>query len=145
MQVDEEDERDQDFEQRQGPGSPRPALLLPGEQNGVQSGMKLVEGNARDAPAGAGEDAVLLTDTSYVTLRSLEVTNPGAVEARRRGGEVTGRAADVAVPAPAGVELVETPTAADLEREALARAGDADVVVVSSAVRSSAMGSWFEG
>ena len=56
-----------------------------------------------------------------------------AEEARRRGAEVTLLAANLAVPAPAGVELVETPTAADLEREALARA-DADVVVMAAAV-----------
>jgi phosphopantothenoylcysteine decarboxylase/phosphopantothenate--cysteine ligase len=42
-------------------------------------------------------------------------------------------AANVALPAPDGVELVETPTAADLEREALARA-DSDVVVMAAAV-----------
>jgi phosphopantothenoylcysteine decarboxylase / phosphopantothenate---cysteine ligase len=57
-----------------------------------------------------------------------------AVEARRRGSEVTLLAANLAVPAPAGVELVETPTAADLEREALARAAEADVVVMAAAV-----------
>ena len=38
------------------------------------------------------------------------------------------------MPAPAGVELVETPTAADLEREALAHAAEADVVVMAAAV-----------
>jgi len=57
-----------------------------------------------------------------------------AAEARRRGAEVTLLAANLAVPAPAGVELVETPTAADLEREALARAAEADVVVMAAAV-----------
>jgi phosphopantothenoylcysteine decarboxylase / phosphopantothenate---cysteine ligase len=57
-----------------------------------------------------------------------------ATEARRRGAEVTLLAANLAVPAPAGVELVETPTAADLEREALVRAGGADVVVMAAAV-----------
>jgi phosphopantothenoylcysteine decarboxylase / phosphopantothenate---cysteine ligase len=57
-----------------------------------------------------------------------------AAEARRRGAEVTLLAANLAVPAPAGVELVETPTAADLEREALARAPAADVVVMAAAV-----------
>jgi phosphopantothenoylcysteine decarboxylase/phosphopantothenate--cysteine ligase len=57
-----------------------------------------------------------------------------AAEARRRGAEVTLLAANLAVPAPAGVELVETPTAADLEREALARAAAADVVVMAAAV-----------
>jgi phosphopantothenoylcysteine decarboxylase/phosphopantothenate--cysteine ligase len=57
-----------------------------------------------------------------------------ATEARRRGAQVTLLAANLAVPAPAGVELVETPTAADLEREARARAAEADVVVMAAAV-----------
>lgn len=57
-----------------------------------------------------------------------------AAEARRRGAEVTLLGANLAVPAPAGVELVETPTAADLEREALVRAAEADVVVMAAAV-----------
>jgi phosphopantothenoylcysteine decarboxylase/phosphopantothenate--cysteine ligase len=57
-----------------------------------------------------------------------------AAEARRRGAEVTLLAANLAVPAPAGVEVVETPTAADLEREALAHAAEADVVVMAAAV-----------
>jgi phosphopantothenoylcysteine decarboxylase/phosphopantothenate--cysteine ligase len=57
-----------------------------------------------------------------------------AAEARRRGAEVTLLGANLAVPVPPGVELVETPTAADLEREAIGRAGDADVVVMAAAV-----------
>ncbi len=56
-----------------------------------------------------------------------------AAEARRRGAEVTLLAANLAVPPPAGVELVQTPTAEDLAREALDRA-DADVVVMAAAV-----------
>ncbi len=56
-----------------------------------------------------------------------------AAEAARRGANVTLLAANLAVPAPAGVELVETPTAADLAREAKARAG-ADVVLMAAAV-----------
>ncbi len=56
-----------------------------------------------------------------------------AAEAQRRGARVTLLAAHLAVPAPAGVEIVETPTAADLEREALAR-GDAAVVLMAAAV-----------
>jgi len=56
-----------------------------------------------------------------------------AAEAARRGARVTLLAANLAVPAPPGVEVVETPSAADLEREALARA-DADVVVMAAAV-----------
>jgi phosphopantothenoylcysteine decarboxylase/phosphopantothenate--cysteine ligase len=57
-----------------------------------------------------------------------------AAEARRRGAEVTLLAANLAVPAPVGVTLVETPTAADLEREALAHAAEADIVVMAAAV-----------
>ncbi len=57
-----------------------------------------------------------------------------AAEARRRGAEVTLLGANLAVSTPAGVELVETPTAADLEREALARAKEADIVVMAAAV-----------
>ncbi|HXY17674.1 MAG TPA: bifunctional phosphopantothenoylcysteine decarboxylase/phosphopantothenate--cysteine ligase CoaBC [Gaiellaceae bacterium] len=56
-----------------------------------------------------------------------------AAEAARRGADVTLLAANLAVVAPAGVAVVETPTAADLEREALARR-DADVVLMAAAV-----------
>jgi phosphopantothenoylcysteine decarboxylase / phosphopantothenate---cysteine ligase len=56
-----------------------------------------------------------------------------AAEARRRGARVTLLAANLAVPAPAGVEVVETPTAAELAREAKAHAG-ADVVLMAAAV-----------
>jgi phosphopantothenoylcysteine decarboxylase / phosphopantothenate---cysteine ligase len=56
-----------------------------------------------------------------------------AAEARKRGAEVTLLAANLAIQAPSDVTLVETPTAADLEREALAR-GDADVIVMTAAV-----------
>lgn len=56
-----------------------------------------------------------------------------AAEALARGAEVTLLGANLSVPAPAGARLVETPTAADLEREALARS-DADVVVMAAAV-----------
>jgi phosphopantothenoylcysteine decarboxylase / phosphopantothenate---cysteine ligase len=56
-----------------------------------------------------------------------------AEEARRRGADVTLLAANLAVPPPAGVAVVETPTAADVEREALARS-DADVIVMAAAV-----------
>ncbi len=57
-----------------------------------------------------------------------------AEEARRRGAEVTVVAANITVPPPGGIELVEAPTAADLEREVLARADEADVVVMAAAV-----------
>lgn len=56
-----------------------------------------------------------------------------ADEARRRGADVMLLAANLAVPAPEGVEVIDTPTAADLEREALSRR-DADVVLMAAAV-----------
>jgi phosphopantothenoylcysteine decarboxylase/phosphopantothenate--cysteine ligase len=56
-----------------------------------------------------------------------------AAEAARRGADVTLLAANVAVPLPDGIEVVQTPTAAELAREALARA-DADVVLMAAAV-----------
>ena len=57
-----------------------------------------------------------------------------AEEARRRGADVTVVAANIAVLPPGGIELVQAPTAADLEREVLARADEADVVVMAAAV-----------
>ena len=57
-----------------------------------------------------------------------------AEEARRRGAAVTLLAANLAVEPPPGVEVVETPTADDMLREALARAGDADLVLMAAAV-----------
>jgi phosphopantothenoylcysteine decarboxylase/phosphopantothenate--cysteine ligase len=42
--------------------------------------------------------------------------------------------ANLAVPAPSGVELVEAPSAADLARETLARSGAADIVLMAAAV-----------
>ena len=56
-----------------------------------------------------------------------------AEEARRRGAEVTLLAANLAVPPPRGIEVVETPTAAAMLDEALAH-GDADVVLMAAAV-----------
>jgi phosphopantothenoylcysteine decarboxylase/phosphopantothenate--cysteine ligase len=56
-----------------------------------------------------------------------------AAEAQRRGADVTLVASNLAVAAPDGVELVEAPTAADVEREVTAR-GDADVILMAAAV-----------
>jgi phosphopantothenoylcysteine decarboxylase/phosphopantothenate--cysteine ligase len=56
-----------------------------------------------------------------------------ADEARRRGASVTLLAANLAVPPPSGVELVDTPTAGTMLTEALARR-DADVVLMAAAV-----------
>jgi phosphopantothenoylcysteine decarboxylase/phosphopantothenate--cysteine ligase len=56
-----------------------------------------------------------------------------AAEARRRGADVTLVGANLAVPAPPGVEVVDAPTAADMAREVLARR-DAGVVLMAAAV-----------
>ena len=56
-----------------------------------------------------------------------------AREARRRGGDVTLVASNLAVEPPDGVEVVPAPSAADLAREILSR-DDADVVVMAAAV-----------
>jgi phosphopantothenoylcysteine decarboxylase/phosphopantothenate--cysteine ligase len=56
-----------------------------------------------------------------------------AEEARRRGARVTLLAANLAVAAPAGVEVVETPTASALAREAKARSS-VDIVLMAAAV-----------
>jgi phosphopantothenoylcysteine decarboxylase/phosphopantothenate--cysteine ligase len=56
-----------------------------------------------------------------------------AEEARRRGGDVVLLSANLAVAAPPGIRVVDTPTAEAMLREALAHA-DADVVLMSAAV-----------
>jgi phosphopantothenoylcysteine decarboxylase / phosphopantothenate---cysteine ligase len=56
-----------------------------------------------------------------------------AEEARSRGAKVTLLAANLGVPAPGGVEVVETPTAEAMLREALAR-DDVDAVLMAAAV-----------
>jgi phosphopantothenoylcysteine decarboxylase/phosphopantothenate--cysteine ligase len=56
-----------------------------------------------------------------------------ADESRRRGAEVTLLAANLAVPPPRGVEVVETPTAEAMLEAALARR-DADLVLMAAAV-----------
>ena len=56
-----------------------------------------------------------------------------AEEARKRGAAVTLLAPNLAVPAPSGVKVVETPTAADVLTEALAHE-EADLVIMAAAV-----------
>ncbi len=56
-----------------------------------------------------------------------------AEEARRRGADVTLVASNLAIAAPEGVEVVEAPTAADVERAITAGAA-ADIVLMSAAV-----------
>jgi phosphopantothenoylcysteine decarboxylase/phosphopantothenate--cysteine ligase len=56
-----------------------------------------------------------------------------AAEARRRGADVTLIASNLSVAPPHDVEVVEAPTAADVQRETTARS-DADVVIMAAAV-----------
>jgi phosphopantothenoylcysteine decarboxylase/phosphopantothenate--cysteine ligase len=56
-----------------------------------------------------------------------------AEEARKRGAEVTLLAANLTVPAPGGISLIQVPTADAMLEEALARS-DADVVLMAAAV-----------
>jgi phosphopantothenoylcysteine decarboxylase / phosphopantothenate---cysteine ligase len=57
-----------------------------------------------------------------------------AEEARRRGADVTLIASNLAVTPPSAIEVVEAPTAADVEREVGSRAEDADIVLMAAAV-----------
>jgi phosphopantothenoylcysteine decarboxylase/phosphopantothenate--cysteine ligase len=56
-----------------------------------------------------------------------------AEEARRRGAEVTLIASNLTVAPPDGIELVQAPTAADVEHATVSHAG-ADVVLMAAAV-----------
>jgi phosphopantothenoylcysteine decarboxylase / phosphopantothenate---cysteine ligase len=67
------------------------------------------------------------------TREALDSVRLLAEEARRRGADVTLLAANLAVPPPAGVEVIETPTAEAMRDAALARA-DAKLVLMTAAV-----------
>ena len=83
----------------------------------------------------AGGTREPLDDVRYLGNRSSGRMGVAlAAEARRRGAKVTLLASNLAVAPPEGVEVVATPTAADVEREARNRAGAADVVVMAAAV-----------
>ena len=56
-----------------------------------------------------------------------------AAEARRRGAAVTLIASNLAIAAPDGIEVVEAPTAAEVERAIMARP-EADIVLMAAAV-----------
>jgi phosphopantothenoylcysteine decarboxylase/phosphopantothenate--cysteine ligase len=99
---------------------------LAGSRSGALSGKRVV--------VSAGGTREPLDSVRFVGNRSSgRMGTAIAEEAARRGADVTLLAANLSVAAPVGVEVVETPTAADLEREALARA-DADVIVMAAAV-----------
>jgi phosphopantothenoylcysteine decarboxylase/phosphopantothenate--cysteine ligase len=55
-----------------------------------------------------------------------------AAEAQRRGADVTLVASNLTVAAPQGIELIEAPTAADVER--VTAGSDADIVLMAAAV-----------
>ena len=100
------------------------ALLA--ERNGPLAGKRVL--------VSAGGTREPLDAVRYVGNRSSGRMGVAlAAEAERRGADVTLLAANLAVAAPERVTVIETPTAADLEREALTRA-DADVVVMAAAV-----------
>jgi phosphopantothenoylcysteine decarboxylase/phosphopantothenate--cysteine ligase len=89
---------------------------------------------ARHVVVTAGGTREPLDQVRFVGNRSSGRMGVALAEAaRERGARVTMLAANLQVPPPQGVEVVPTPTAADLRREALAR-GDADVVLMAAAV-----------
>jgi phosphopantothenoylcysteine decarboxylase/phosphopantothenate--cysteine ligase len=105
----------------------RAALALLSASNSLLQGKRVL--------VSAGGTREPLDAVRYVGNRSSGRMGVAlAAEARRRGAHVTLLAANLAVPAPEGVELVMTPTATELEREALARATEADVIVMAAAV-----------
>ena len=101
-------------------------LLAPGAPNGALAGKHVL--------VTAGGTREPLDSVRFVGNRSSGRMGVALAEAaRERGARVTLLAANLHVAAPTGIEVVPTPTAADLRREALARA-DADVVLMSAAV-----------
>jgi phosphopantothenoylcysteine decarboxylase/phosphopantothenate--cysteine ligase len=101
-------------------------LLAPTRRNGVLSGKHVL--------VTAGGTREPLDSVRFVGNRSSGRMGVALAEAaKERGARVTLLAANLHVAAPDGVEVVPTPTAADLRREALARA-DADVVLMAAAV-----------
>ena len=81
----------------------------------------------------AGGTREPLDDVRFISAPPGRMGVALAEEARRRGADVTLVASNLTVARPAGVEVVDAPTAADLEREVLARA-DADLVLMAAAV-----------
>ena len=90
--------------------------------------------SARHVLVTAGGTREPLDQVRFVGNRSSGRMGVALAEAARdRGARVTVLAANLQVAAPTGVEVVPTPTAADLRREALSRS-DADVVLMAAAV-----------
>ena len=90
--------------------------------------------SARHVLVSAGGTREPLDQVRFVGNRSSGRMGVALAEAARdRGARVTVLAANLQAVAPTGVEVVPTPTAADLRREALSRS-DADVVLMAAAV-----------
>jgi phosphopantothenoylcysteine decarboxylase/phosphopantothenate--cysteine ligase len=99
---------------------------------GSRSGTSSLAGRSVLVTAGGTREP--LDGVRFIGNRSsgrMGVALAGA--ASERGARVTLLAANLQVPPPDGIEVVPTPTAADLRREALARA-DADIVLMAAAV-----------
>jgi phosphopantothenoylcysteine decarboxylase/phosphopantothenate--cysteine ligase len=102
------------------------SLLAPSAANGSLAGRHVL--------VTAGGTREPLDTVRFLGNRSSGRMGVALAEAAQaRGARVTLLAANLHVPAPRGVEVVPAPTAADLRREALARA-DADVVLMAAAV-----------
>jgi phosphopantothenoylcysteine decarboxylase/phosphopantothenate--cysteine ligase len=99
---------------------------LLGTRNGTLTGKRvLVSAGGTREPL----DAVRFVGNRSSGRMGVALAN----EARRRGAEVTLIASTLTIPAPPGVEVVEAPTAADVERAITERA-EADIVLMAAAV-----------
>jgi phosphopantothenoylcysteine decarboxylase / phosphopantothenate---cysteine ligase len=99
---------------------------LLGARNGVLSGKRVL--------VTAGGTREPLDAVRFVGNRSSGRMGVAlAEEAQRRGAEVTLIASNLAVPSPGGIEVVDAPTAAEVERATGSHA-DADVVLMAAAV-----------
>jgi phosphopantothenoylcysteine decarboxylase / phosphopantothenate---cysteine ligase len=99
---------------------------LLGARNGVLSGKRVL--------VTAGGTREPLDAVRFVGNRSSGRMGVAlAEEAQRRGADVTLIASNLAVPAPDGIEVVEAPTAAEVER-ATASHSESDVVLMAAAV-----------
>jgi phosphopantothenoylcysteine decarboxylase/phosphopantothenate--cysteine ligase len=102
--------------------------------SGAAAGRSASPLAARHVVVTAGGTREPLDQVRFVGNRSSGRMGVALAEAaRKRGARVTVLAANLQVPPPRGVEVVPTPTAGDLRREALARR-DADVVLMAAAV-----------
>jgi len=109
----------------------RVEALLGGSQPDAAGSSPLA---ARHVVVTAGGTREPLDQVRFVGNRSSGRMGVALAEAARdRGARVTILAANLQVAAPRGVEVVPTPTAADVRREALSRT-DADVVLMAAAV-----------